>query len=153
MSNNSIPQVPRPSEEEIALARESSQKLSQLVSGHPSQHLQVHIGGHLSDAVEIPASAVKILLQGLSEIGKGNEVRLVATNAELTTQEAAEILNFSRQYVVRLIDDGKIPSHKVGTHRRVRLDDVLAFKQKSDKERLEALKALVADGQELDMGY
>ena len=153
MSNHSIALVAWPSPEEIALARESGARLSQLISKWPEQLIQVLLEGEPTEKVQIPTSIVRILLQGLSEIGKGNGVRLVATNTELTTQEAAEMLNLSRQYVVRLIDDHKIPSHKVGTHRRIRLDDVLAYQQESDAKRLEALQVLVAEAQELDMGY
>ncbi len=72
---------------------------------------------------------------------------------ELTTQQAADLLNLSRQYVQRLLDEGKIPSYKVGADNRVRLDDVLVYKQKSDADRFDALKQLVAEAQELNMGY
>ncbi len=101
----------------------------------------------------IPYRVRIILIEGFSEIEKRNAVRLVPQRAELTTQEAADLLNLSGPCVVRLLDEGKIPSHKVGTHRRVRLDDVLAYKQESDANRLDALKNLVAEAQELEMGY
>jgi excisionase family DNA binding protein len=144
--------IGQPSVKEAALARESSERLREQV-GKNGQEVKLVINGQTLDGVKLPESAVRILIAGLAEIGKGNGVRLVPHHAELSTQEAAEILNLSRPYVVRLLDDGKIPSHKVGTHRRVRIDDVLAYKRKSDADRLDALKNLVDEAQELDMGY
>jgi excisionase family DNA binding protein len=103
--------------------------------------------------IAIPPFAVRLLAQGLAEIAKGKAVRMIPLETELSTQEAAELLNLSRPYVVRMLDEGKIPSFKVGTHRRVRLEDLLAYKASSEADRLEALKNLVAEAQELDMGY
>lgn len=144
--------IGQPTAKEAALARESGELLQKQVRKR-GQDVKLVINGQTLESVNLPESAVRILIAGLTEIGKGHGVRLVPQHAELTTQEAAEILNLSRPYVVRLLDDGKIPSHKVGTHRRVRIDDVLAYKLKSDADRLDALKTLVEDAHELEMGY
>jgi len=144
--------IGQPTEKEAALARESGKRLQEQVSKN-GQDIKLVVNGRTLDGVKLPESAVRILIAGLTEIGKGNAIRLVPQHTELSTQEAAEILNLSRPYVVRLLDEGKIPSHKVGTHRRVRIDDVLAYKRLSDSDRLDALKNLVEEAQELDMGY
>ena len=143
--------VGQPTPKEAALAREFGERLV----AHATEGSQVSIvvNGHPLEGVTLPASVVRILIEGLSEIGKGHAVRLVPQHAELTTREAADLLNLARPHVVRLLDDGKIPSHQVGTHRRVRLDDVLAYKEESHADRLDALKNLVDEAQELDMGY
>jgi excisionase family DNA binding protein len=142
----------KPTPKESAVARDTSERLNQFMAKGGSE-VKLVLEGRTLEGMALPPSVVRILIESLSEIGKGNAVRLVPQHAELTTQEAAELLNLSRPYVVRLLDEGKIPSHKVGTHRRVRLDDVLAYKQESDADRLDALKNLVAEAQELDMGY
>lgn len=144
--------IGQPTAKEAALARESSERLQEQVR-QKSPDVKLVVNGHTLEDITLPESAIRILIAGLAEIGKGNGVRLVPQHSELTTQEAGEILNLSRPYVVRLLDEGKIPSHKVGTHRRVRIDDVLAYKKKSDADRLDALKTLVEEAQELDMGY
>jgi excisionase family DNA binding protein len=138
--------------QDSTLARESGERLARAVSGQAHPELKVSVGG-TEEEIRLPPSAAKLLIDGLAELAKGHDVRLLPVHAELTTQEAAELLNLSRQYVVRLLDDGKIPSHKVGTHRRVRVADVVAYKQTLDAERLEALKRLVAEAQDLGMGY
>lgn len=137
---------------DTALARESGERLVRAMSGKDRPELKLSVGGS-GEEIALPPSAAKLLIDGLAELAKGNDVRLLPVHAELTTQEAADLLNLSRQYVVRLLDEGKIPSHKVGTHRRVRLDDALAYKRELDADRLDALKKLVAEAQELDLGY
>ena len=135
-----------------ALARDSGERLARAVSSKPNAALTISVGAS-TEPITLPQSAAKLLIDCLAELAKGNEVRLLFVRAELTTQEASELLNLSRPYVVRLLDGGKIPSYKVGTHRRVRLDDVLAYKRELDADRLDALKKLVAEAQELDLGY
>jgi len=141
-----------PSEAEAILAKETSRVLSGRAQTADPLQLRM-LDDPTGGTVKLPASAVRMLIHILEEMARGNAVTLIPVHAELTTQEAADLLNLSRQYVVRLLDEGKIPSHKVGTHRRVRLDDALSYKRELDADRLDALKKLVAEAQELDLGY
>jgi excisionase family DNA binding protein len=95
-------------------------------------------------------SAVAALMQRLlTDLAAGHAVTIVQSNRDLTTFEAAEILGVSRPYLIRLIERGDIPCHRVGTHRRIRSADLLAYKAKSDRDRDAALKELTELSQEL----
>ena len=87
----------------------------------------------------------------LTEMGQGNAVAVSPIQAELTTNQAAELLNVSRPYLTKLLDDGVIPFRKVGTHHRVWLADVLAYKREAYTKRREALAELTALSQELGL--
>jgi len=100
-------------------------------------------------AADIGENVTAQLQQLLALISEGHSVSILPTEVPLTTQAAADILNVSRQYLVRLLDSGTIPSSKTGTHRRILLKDVLAYKQKRDDECHKALDALT----ELSMEY
>ena len=103
--------------------------------------------------VELPLGAVPLLLKILETMAEGNGMMVAPVGAELTTSEAAEILNVSRPYVVKLIEDGKIPHHMVGSHRRLKLEDVVEYKTATRKRSEEVLGKLVEEGRKLGMGY
>jgi excisionase family DNA binding protein len=98
--------------------------------------------GPKGEAIVVPESVFLVLERVVEVMARGDSVTIVPVGKEMTTQQAAELLNVSRQYVVRLLDEGQIPFKKTGAHRRVRIDDVLAFKQKRDSNRRGALNKL-----------
>lgn len=96
---------------------------------------------------------LRLVFSVLSEMARGNAVSLIPMHAELTTQEAADIVNVSRPYLVGLLEKGAIPFRKVGVQRRVQFRDVMDYKARSDADRHGALDALARQAQELRLGY
>ena len=147
--------TPIPTEQETQLATESSRRLATILGKKPKKVLPIRIlpDGGAGETVEIPLSAFRLLADILTQMAKGNAVSLIPIHAELTTQEAADMLNVSRPYLVELLEQGKIPFRKVGSHRRILFQDLMAYKQDIDRKRLKALEELAALNQELDLDY
>ena len=138
-------------ESDAAIARESAQELSRLLLRLPeAERARLRIDG---ESIILPRSAVVLLRDLLAEMAKGNAVTVAPIHAELTTQEAAGLLNVSRPHVVKLIESGEIPCRKVGTHRRIRLHDLLGFKARRASISQRALDELARQAQEEGMGY
>jgi excisionase family DNA binding protein len=104
-------------------------------------------------SVAVPKDAFELFLEILRQMANGNAVTIIPVHAELTTQQAADMLNVSRPFVVALLEQGKIPHRMVGTHRRVRVADLLEFKKRDDAEREDALAELAAEAQKHGLGY
>lgn len=145
-------EVVTPTKADSAVAKASSEKLAAHLGDTRGVRLHMEAGGKSEDLV-LPSSALRLIVGLLSELGRGNAVTLTPIRAELTTQQAADLLNVSRPHLVKLLDDGTIPSRKVGTHRRVQTADLLAYKREFLAKRHAALDELAALGQDLDMGY
>ena len=146
------PETIAPTEEQRQAAREANRLLPSLRE-HDRVQLQTIGAEGPGEMVVLPTIALQLLRRILAEMAARNAVTIVPTHAELTTQQAADYLNVSRPYLVNLLEAGKIPHRKVGTHRRVLFQDLADYKRQSDADRREALDALAAQAQELGMGY
>lgn len=142
-----------PNKNETALAEKSSRKLAAYVQSTKAPTFQIVEPDGKVTKISFPVSALKLLIDILVQMAEGNAVTLLPIHAELTTQEAANLLNVSRPYLVKLLDDKKIPYRKVGTRRRVLAEDILKYKENIDNERLKTLGKLTKQAQDLDMGY
>ncbi len=109
----------------------------------------------LEDGKELilPKAVTPLLIHLLTEMSQGNAVTLIPVHAELSTQEAANILNVSRPHLIKLLETEKIPFHKAGTHRRVKFADLEAYRKSFEQQRQAALEELASQAQALDMGY
>jgi len=105
--------------------------------------------GPSRDGVPIPSALRRVLVAAARQLAEGNGVSVLPVMAEVSTQQAADLLNVSRPFVVGLLDRGEIPFHKVGTHRRIRLKDLLTYKRKRDVSRRSIIDRLAAEAQEL----
>ncbi|CAN5221729.1 helix-turn-helix domain-containing protein [soil metagenome] len=141
-------QTPKPSD--VELAKESSRKLASRLRKNSDLRLRFQDGRKTEELV-LPHLVAKKLLEMLVEIGMGNAVQLTAIQPEITTQQAADLLNVSRPYVVKLVEEGTIPSRKVGPRRLLLLDDVAEYKKQMYGKRLNALNQLTQLSEDLGM--
>lgn len=141
-----------PTPQDIEQAKRSSRTLSKYANAERVQ-LSLRGSNGESDELILPGEVLQILLDVLAEMAQGHAISLVPRHQELSTQEAAALLNVSRPYLVGLLEKGEIPFRKIGTHRRVALRDVLDYKERIDQQRNESLDALAELSQKDAMGY
>jgi excisionase family DNA binding protein len=140
-----------PNSEDVDLARASAAVLTKLLQDLPNDHrANIKMGGQ--DLI-VPRSAVELLRDVLAGMSAGKMINIVPMAKELTTQQAADFLNVSRPYLIALLEQGEINYTQVGTHRRVRFDDLLAYKQKMVAKSQSAMDELMQISQELGVGY
>lgn len=117
----------------------------------PMSHGAARLVGPDGDAIELPEGIHELLVSIVENLKAGNGVTVIPMHAELTTVEAAELLNVSRPYLIKQLQAGELPYHMVGTHRRLRLADVLAYRDRMDRESEAALAAMTAEAEELGL--
>lgn len=154
MGTTDLTRTVLPDEKEIAAAVESSRQLAAfLTTKFETQRIELAYETQQREVVELPTLALRLLVEILSELALGNAVKVVPIHAELTTQEGADMLNVSRPHLVKLLDQGALPHTKTGRHRRIRLADLMTYKEQRDRASLAAVDELAAQAQELGMGY
>lgn len=139
-----------PSEQDAMLALESSRTLARFLDDD-GLDLEI-VEDHERAGIKLPPAAVRLLLDILTQMSEGAAVTLIPYHAELTTQQCADLLNISRKHFVEeILGKGLVPFRKVGTHRRIRFDDLMAFKKKDDVDRQKALDEFAALSEELEL--
>lgn len=119
-----------------------SKALEQMVHAPKRRAPKCKLVGPKGETIAIPETVFFVLERVAEVMARGDSITLVPVGREVTTQQAANILNVSRQYLVRILDEGRVPFRRTGKHRRIRVEDVLAFKEKRDAERRSGLAAL-----------
>ena len=135
----------------VQQARDALRPLAELVHAKrfDDVRLRAECDGDTVD-VTVPRAAYQLLLESLAQLSNGNAVTVVPVHAELTTQQAAALLNVSRPHLVHLLEEGALPFRKVGTHRRVLAEDVIAYRLRDDEKRRQAADGLPKPGHLLE---
>jgi len=139
-----------PSELDADLARTAASKILPFIRRQAPQtvHLTFADG---KESIVLPSGSLEMFNSILESMATGHGVMIFPQHAELTTMEAADILNVSRPYLIKLLEAGDIPHHKVGRHRRILMDDLMAYKEKSNRQSRAAMDELVALSEELGL--
>ena len=145
------PNIP-PTREERKIALEGYNTLNEALKelNHPENVPEIRIQ-ESGEPIKIPFKVLEMLAFILKNYQEGNAVSIVPIGTEFTTQKAAEFLNCSRPYVVKLIEQGKLKCKKVGRHRRIKFKDLVDYKKKMIKEREEALDQMVKEAEEMGL--
>lgn len=154
MSTLDLSRTNLPLAREVQAAAQGQRDLAAFLSAQgETQRIQIFDDKNQAHQVELPTSALRLLVDILAELAGGNAVQVVPIHAELTTQEAADLLNVSRPHLVKLLEEGKLPFHRTGKHRRVLFADLMRYKAERDQQSVAAMQALAQQAQEADMGY
>lgn len=154
MPRHPTPELTLPAEREVEAAAHGQRTLAAyLATQFETQRIQIFDERNEAHQVELPTSSLRLLVEILAELASGNAVKVVPVHAELTTQEAADLLNVSRPHVVKLTESLALPSHKTGKHRRIRFADLMRYKAARDAASEHALEELANEAQKLGLGY
>lgn len=141
-----------PAKKEIEAAIRGQKELATWLSTHlETQKITIQDANDIAHQIELPTSALKLLVNVLGELAAGNAVQVVPVHAELTTQEAANMLNVSRPHMVKLLEEGHLPFHRTGRHRRVMFAELMHYKEQRDRDSMQAMQALTDQAQKLGL--
>ncbi len=147
----------QPNLQDQQAARESLPMLTKAIAQRGAQgvHIQIQPTSHQATAVDltIPAKALQLLAVILDSMAQGKTISLLASDSEMSTQQAAGLLQMSRPHLVKLLEEGLIPFRKVGSHRRLLLRDILSYEAQQKERRQDHLRFLAQQAQELNLGY
>lgn len=141
---------PPPNVQDSEIAREARARIVPFVRAHKPLQVRI-VEAENQEPLILPAGAVALLKDILEAMAAGHSITMVPHHAELTTMEAADILNVSRPYLIKLLEKGEIRFRKVGTHRRILMEELMAYKEKSDRQSRAAMDELVALSEDLGL--
>lgn len=143
-----------PNSKETELAKEARDKLVPLFQKKESIiEFEIIKGNGEKEKIQVPSTAFVFFFEILKQMANGNTVTVIPQHAQLTTQEAANFLNVSRPFLIKLLEKEKIPYKKVGSHRRIKFVDILKYKNALMDESKKIREDLTNDAQNLDLGY
>jgi excisionase family DNA binding protein len=144
-----------PNVEEVEAARNAARHLSKVSGSGRYVSFKVEPTearpGQLQETITLPVNIFKSIIKMLAEMGNGNAVQVIPVQAELTTQQAADLLNVSRPHLIKLLEEDKIAFRKVGTHRKILARDIFAYRDRTDHGRREGLSRMVATDEALGL--
>ena len=140
-----VENITKPSKEEQKVAMESYNALAEVLGRLHEENTKIEIE-ETSDKIKIPLKALKLLAKILKVTGQGKPISIIPIATEMTTQAAADLLGCSRPHLVKLLEEGEIEYTKIGKHRRVKFEDVVAYKKRMKAKQQELLiKIMNAD--------
>ncbi|MCY0964732.1 helix-turn-helix domain-containing protein [Parathalassolituus penaei] len=145
-----------PTPEDSEQAKGSSRILAQALADYSADdrvRMTIQGSSGTSNELVLPGDIMNLLLNVLTQVSQGNAISLVPIHQEISTQQAAELLSVSRPHLVKLLEQGDIPFRKVGSHRRVRLVDVMSYRKQVDAARSQALDDLAELSQGIGMEF
>jgi len=132
--------------------RRTAARVSALLRRGLDARARISVSSEVGGQTDLPLALMRVLESAAAMVAAGTHVAVMPRDADLTSQQGADLLNVSRQYLVRLLDRGDIPSTKVGAHRRVRAADLALYRERRDAGRAAALAAM-ADQAQADGAY
>lgn len=148
---SAAPNIP---DEETAKEARTALRVLSTTTANRSRHVTLRAeAGAGTVSVTVPRQAFDLFVEVLGQMSKGNAVTIVPIHAELTTQQAADMLNVSRPFVIELLEAGSIPYRKVGSHRRIRAADLIEYQRREEGQRRKMLDKLTAEAEDLGLGY
>ena len=139
-----------PCESDVDLARTASSKIVPFLRKQKPQTVHLTFAeGH--ESIILPTGSLEMFSSMLEAMAAGHGVMIFPLHAELTTMEAADILNVSRPYLIGLLENNEIPFRLVGRHRRIRMEDIVQYKDRIDREREAILDQMVAEAEEMGL--
>ncbi len=140
-----------PGDIDTEIAGRTARRIRDYLSDHLEDPLEIHMEGSQDEVLVVPRAGAALLAQAFAIVADGGGVYLVSSKAQLTTQQAAEMLNVSRPYLIRLLDSGVITHTKVGRHRRVAYADLMEYKRQAEQKARTAADELSDLGQEIGL--
>lgn len=148
-----LPDLALPDDAVTAEASQALEGLAGFLRSHPTPSARVALVADDEERTDVvvPAEVVRLLIDMLEHLSRGDAVTVAPVHAELTTQQAADLLNVSRPHVVKLLERGEIPHRRVGNRRKVRLVDVMTYRRMDEKRRHAALDELTREAEEMGL--